>query len=88
MRCPMSNSGGKTTKTLQPKAETVAAKAATPMLTVKGIAALLHVSERHVWRLRSAGKLPQPIRIGRSVRWTQQSIAAFIEKGGTDNARR
>ena len=58
-----------------------------PMWTVKDVAELLKVSQRHVWRLRSAGKLPQPIRIGRAVRWPRQSIAAFIEKGGAEHGR-
>ena len=57
------------------------------MLSALEVAALLSVSQRHVWRLRSAGKLPQPIKIGRAVRWTQNSIATFIEQGGTTNVK-
>lgn len=59
----------------------------TRMLSVAEVATLLNVSKRHVWRLKSAGKLPQPIKVGRAVRWTQESIATFIENGGTTNAR-
>ncbi|MCZ6652649.1 MAG: helix-turn-helix domain-containing protein [Planctomycetota bacterium] len=57
------------------------------LLTVRDIAKLLQVSMRQVWRLRSAGLLPEPIRIGSAVRWTSASIQEFIEQGGTANGR-
>lgn len=57
------------------------------LLTVRDIAKLLQVSIRQVWRLRSAGLLPKPIRIGSAVRWTSASIKEFIEQGGTVNGR-
>lgn len=58
-----------------------------PLLTVKDIAVLLHVSKRHIWRLRSSARFPNPIKIGRAARWTQRSIMQFIENGGTSNVR-
>lgn len=57
------------------------------MLTVKEIAALLNVSERHVWRLRSSARFPEPVKIGRAVRWTRRSVMQYIENGGTNNVK-
>ena len=55
------------------------------LLGVKELAGLLKVSVRSVWRLRSAGKLPEPIKIGRSVRWLEQDIVQYLDglKGET-----
>lgn len=54
------------------------------LLTVDDLAALLKVSNRTVWRMRSAGQLPNPIRIGGGVRWRQPEIEAWIEQGCPD----
>jgi predicted DNA-binding transcriptional regulator AlpA len=45
------------------------------------IAGLLKISERQVWRLNDAGRLPGCIRIGRSVRWSAQAIDRWINSG-------
>ena len=45
------------------------------------IATLLKISERQVWRLNDAGRLPGCIRIGRSVRWSARAIDSWIEAG-------
>lgn len=58
-----------------------------PLMTVKDIAALLNVSERHVWRLQSSARFPQPVKIGRAARWTRRSVVEFIENGGTNNVK-
>lgn len=55
------------------------------LLRAPEVGELLRVCERTVWRLRSAGLLPQPIRVGRSARWTRESVLQFIRKGGTTN---
>lgn len=54
------------------------------LLNVKDLAKLLSMSVRTVWRLRSAGCLPKPIRIGRSVRWDRADIERWVDelKGG------
>jgi excisionase family DNA binding protein len=52
----------------------------TLMLTVKDVAHLLALSERTVWKLTSAGHLPKPIRMGRSVRWHRPTIEQFFER--------
>ncbi len=52
-----------------------------PLLTAEQLAGLLQVSERTVWRLRSAGKLPTPMEIGGSIRWHTESVRRWIEDG-------
>ena len=54
------------------------------LMNVKELSTLLGVSVRTTWRLRSAGKLPSPIRIGRSVRWDRADIERWVDelKGG------
>ncbi|MCK4850608.1 MAG: helix-turn-helix domain-containing protein [Phycisphaerae bacterium] len=47
----------------------------------------LGVSLRHIRRLDSAGKLPKPIRLGRSVRWPVQEVEAFLAAGAPDRQR-
>ena len=51
------------------------------LLTADAVAKLLSVSRLSVWRWRSAGKLPQPIKVGRTVRWRRAEIIAWIDAG-------
>jgi predicted DNA-binding transcriptional regulator AlpA len=53
------------------------------LIDVKGLATLLAVSPRMVWKLRDAGGLPQPVRLGssRCVRWIRSDIAQWIAEG-------
>lgn len=51
-------------------------------LTAEDIAQMLQVSTRTVWRMRSANELPEPITIGKSVRWKASDIEKWIQKGG------
>jgi len=39
------------------------------LLDVKAVAALLRCSERHVYRMADAGKMPAPVKLGALVRW-------------------
>ena len=48
------------------------------LLTAKQVAYLLGLSERSVWRLSEAGKLPAPISLGRSKRWQRKSLDNFV----------
>ena len=50
------------------------------------LARRLGVSLRHLRRLDSAGKLPKPIRLGRSVRWSVQEIKSWIKAGAPDRS--
>ncbi|NLE57438.1 MAG: helix-turn-helix domain-containing protein [Planctomycetes bacterium] len=48
---------------------------------IKEVADLLAVSPRHVFALERAGKLPPPVRLGRSKRWSAETIQRWIEAG-------
>jgi len=50
-----------------------------PLLTDKEVAEKLHASVRSIIDWRNSGKLPF-IRIGRSIRYRPESIAALLEK--------
>jgi len=45
------------------------------------VAALLGVSRRQVWKLRAASQLPEPVRVGGSVRWREADLAAWMDAG-------
>ena len=51
------------------------------LLTVQQVAKLLQVSPRSVWRLRSAGEIPEPVKIGGAVRWIGEEIHRWIASG-------
>lgn len=51
------------------------------LLTDQEVAALLKISRRQVWKLLAMGRLPEPIRINRSVRFRADVIRAWIEGG-------
>ncbi len=48
------------------------------LLTVDQVAESLQVSARTVWRMRSAGELPAPIRILGSVRWRRTELESWV----------
>lgn len=54
------------------------------LLSAKDLAAMLGVSRRTVSRLKSAGKLPRPIRIGGSERWRRDELADWLQAGCPD----
>lgn len=49
------------------------------LLTAKEMQAILRVSKAQLFRLRSAGKLPAPLYIGRNPRWRETDISAWID---------
>lgn len=49
------------------------------LLSVQEVAATLGLGVRTVWRLASARRLAQPVRIGRAVRWRRQDVLDFVE---------
>lgn len=49
--------------------------------SVKTVAQKLQICPRHVWKLASSNKLPQPVRLGGSVRWRSADIELFIATG-------
>lgn len=52
--------------------------------TAGGVARMLNVSVRQVWRLHSLGQLPLPVRLGACVRWRVQEIKDFVAAGCPD----
>jgi len=51
------------------------------LLDVRAVAALLHCSPRHVYRLADSGHMPPPVRLGALVRWRREAIDAWIAEG-------
>ena len=51
------------------------------MLSVRDVAALLKLSTRQVYKLVACGRMPQPLKVGRSTRWRSADIAAWIDGG-------
>jgi len=48
------------------------------LITAAELARLLQVSTRTLWRLRSAGELPEAVRLGGAVRWRLDEIRKWI----------
>jgi predicted DNA-binding transcriptional regulator AlpA len=72
-------SGWKGTPTVLPRKVGLAMDS--DLMTVKDVAAVLKVSERMVWKLLASDRFPQPARLGRAVRWSEECIARFCECG-------
>jgi prophage regulatory protein len=53
-------------------------------ISARELAEMLKVSLRQIWRLNASGKLPKPVRIGGSVRWSRQEIVEWFEAGCLD----
>ena len=59
------------------------------LVSAEQLAKRLSVSRRTVFRLTSAGKLPQPIRLSkRTVRWDWQAVQEFLSSNGNRPKRR
>jgi len=54
------------------------------LLTAKAVGQCLSLSNRQVFRLKSAEKIPAPVRIGGAVRWRQADIERWITLGCPD----
>lgn len=77
----------------RPSSDASREEGASLLATPKQVAELLQVSTRTLWRMRSAGSLPTPVRLGAAVRWRRDEIEAWIREGcpssdGRDNDRR
>ena len=51
------------------------------LLSVRGVAKLLGCSERHAFRLASAGRMPAPRKLGALTRWSRAELQQWIEGG-------
>ncbi|MEM7518372.1 MAG: helix-turn-helix domain-containing protein [Planctomycetota bacterium] len=58
------------------------------LVTPQQVADLLQVSTRSLWRLRDAGKLPPPVKLGASVRWRRDEIEQWVKNGCPSKERR
>jgi len=54
------------------------------LLTAQKLGAKLALSKRQVHRLNSAGRIPKPLRIGGSVRWSETTINCWLQAGAPD----
>ncbi len=56
-------------------------------LSARQLAGLLSISVRSVWRLAAAGKLPEPVRLGRRIaRWREADVEAAVARLGGKRA--
>ncbi len=55
------------------------------LITAVQFAQLLNVSERTLYRLKSTGKLPNPIVLGGLVRWRVSEVHRWIDQGCPPN---
>ena len=53
--------------------------AKTQLLNAKELGAMLHVSQRHLWRMKAAGKLPKSVKVGECIRWLLSDIETWLE---------
>lgn len=51
------------------------------LLAVTEVAATLGCSQRHVYRLADAGKMPRPVKPGQLVRWRRSELDCWISDG-------
>ncbi len=51
------------------------------LIDVKGVAAMLACSARHVYRLADAGRMPPPIKLGALVRWSRRTVNRWLADG-------
>jgi excisionase family DNA binding protein len=56
------------------------------LLSAAEVAALLNISTRTLWRLLSARQVPEPIRLGGSVRWRREEVETWIARGCPETA--
>lgn len=45
------------------------------------VSKMLKLSERKIWSMRKEGRMPEPLQLGQSIRWSRDEIEAWIEAG-------
>ena len=55
--------------------------------TANDLSTLLKCSKRHIAALNSSGRLPRPIRLGRSIRWRADEIREWLAAGAPSRDR-
>lgn len=51
------------------------------LITVDELATLLGISVRSVWRLHSAHRIPEPVRLAGNVRWRLSEVRGWVDSG-------
>ena len=51
------------------------------LMTAKEISERLRLSPRSIWRMRDAGQMPEPLKLGGSIRWRSDEIERWINQG-------
>lgn len=51
------------------------------LLKVGDVAQMLSLGERTILRMSDAGKMPPPVKIGGSVRWSRRALRTWIDDG-------
>ncbi len=51
------------------------------LLTARDVATRCQLCQRQIFKLASAGRLPRPLKVGRSTRWRESEITSWIENG-------
>ena len=51
------------------------------LLSAQNLAKRLAISVRTLWRLRTSGKMPKPVKLGGTVRWRAEEIDAWVQAG-------
>jgi excisionase family DNA binding protein len=59
----------------------VATETTPATLTVDGVATLLDVSSRHVYRMADGGLMPRPLKLGNLNRWLRTEIEEWLAGG-------
>ncbi len=57
------------------------ADASAKLLDVRAVAKMLGCSQRHVYRLADAERMPAPIKIGSLVQWSAAELGEWIDEG-------
>lgn len=57
------------------------------LVTAAQAARMLGISERHFYKLHSSGRVPRPIRLGRTVRWRAAEFEQWLEAGAPNRAK-
>ena len=50
------------------------------LLTVDQVADRLQVSRRTIYRLKDHGAFPEPIHVGRAVRWQESDVKQYLDE--------
>ena len=53
----------------------------TLLMSIDEVSRLLRISIRTIWRLDASGRFPQPIRLGRTIRWNREELVRWVDAG-------